>query len=275
MRLRHNKKRNTAFVYEALVRELTKAVIKNKSNQKNKVASILKEHFSKDSTLHKELELYKSLCETKGLQKDTAEKLIIESKIQYSKIDKKVLFKEQSHLIKKINKILSPDVFNNFVPSYKNLASIYSIFNDAVSVKEKILLENKIVENMVIDREGINNLKDPIDNLVYKTFVSKFNDKYSSLKEGQKVLLTKYVTSFVDDGLELKIHLNEVVGELKEKVSKIVSSEMSSSDQEISIKSQEVLNKLDSYLHREIDENMLEEILKIQNLTEEFEKDVS
>ena len=32
MRLKHNKKRNTAFVYEALVRELTESVVKNNKN---------------------------------------------------------------------------------------------------------------------------------------------------------------------------------------------------------------------------------------------------
>ena len=37
MRLKHNKKRNTAFVYEALVRELTESVVKNNKNKQNKV----------------------------------------------------------------------------------------------------------------------------------------------------------------------------------------------------------------------------------------------
>ena len=41
MRLKHNKKRNTAFVYEALVRELTKAVIKKDNNKKKKVVAII------------------------------------------------------------------------------------------------------------------------------------------------------------------------------------------------------------------------------------------
>ena len=46
MRLKHNKKRNTAFVYEALVRELTQSVVKNNKNKQNKIVSIIKEHFS-------------------------------------------------------------------------------------------------------------------------------------------------------------------------------------------------------------------------------------
>ena len=54
MRLKHNKKRNTAFVYEALVRELTKAVIKKDNNKKKKVVAIIKEFYSNDTELFKE-----------------------------------------------------------------------------------------------------------------------------------------------------------------------------------------------------------------------------
>ncbi len=38
MKLKHNKKRNTAFLYEALVKELTKAVV-NKEYRKKKMHS--------------------------------------------------------------------------------------------------------------------------------------------------------------------------------------------------------------------------------------------
>ena len=50
MRLKHNKRRNTAFVYEALVRELTESVVKNNKNKQNKIVSIIKENFDSGST---------------------------------------------------------------------------------------------------------------------------------------------------------------------------------------------------------------------------------
>ena len=64
-----------------------------------------------------------------------------ESKKQYIKLNKKEIFSEQTRMINKLNKIFSADIFSNFVPSYKNLASIYQIFNKNVSIKSKILLE--------------------------------------------------------------------------------------------------------------------------------------
>ena len=60
---------------------------------------------------------------------------------------------------------------------------------------------------MSLPESNKSNLK-PLDNLTYKTFVQKFNEKYgASLLEEQKNLLKKYITSFEDDGLELKIFL--------------------------------------------------------------------
>ena len=63
MKLKHNKKRNTAFLFEVLVRELTKSVIQKKSDYGVKISRIVKEHFGKGTLLNKELEIYKSLQE--------------------------------------------------------------------------------------------------------------------------------------------------------------------------------------------------------------------
>ena len=104
MRLKHNKKRNTAFVYEALIRELTKSVVKNNKYKQNKIVSIMKEHFAHGTELSKELDVYKSIYETTDLEKNIAEKIISEAKHRYSTLNKGTIFREQSALISKINK---------------------------------------------------------------------------------------------------------------------------------------------------------------------------
>ena len=273
MRLRHNKKRNTAFVYEALVRELTKSAIKNDKNKINKIKNVIKEHFKKGSALGKELGIYKSLYESSGLAKDFAEKMIVEAKLSYSVLNKKDVFREQSSLINVINKSIGSGVFANFVPNYKNLASLYSIFNDSVNVKDKILLETKVLESLT--REGKSSEeKDPIDNLVYKSFVKRFNERYkNSLNENQKDLLTRYVTSFVDGGLELKVLMNEEIGTLKQKLKKAENDPTISGDEQMKNKTKKVIEVLESYQHREVDLHMIEEVLKIQSLVEEIEAD--
>ena len=59
--MKHNKKRNTAFIYETLSRELTKAIVDKNDNKKKVVLAIIKEGFGNDTTLAKELTLYKTL----------------------------------------------------------------------------------------------------------------------------------------------------------------------------------------------------------------------
>jgi hypothetical protein len=170
MRLKHNKKRNTAFVYEALIRELTKSIIKHNKNRQNKIVSIIKEHFSKESILSEELELYKTIYETREIERRIAEKLVLEVKSTYSQLDKGKLFKKQSSLINSINKTLSNKLFTTFVPNYKSLATVYSLFNDNSSVKERVLLEEKAVEQMSSSLDEEQDTKEPIDNIGQKNF---------------------------------------------------------------------------------------------------------
>ena len=273
MRLKHNKKRNTAFVYEALIRELTKSIIKNDTNRKNKVSSVIKEHFTSSSEIKRELDLYRTLYEAEAEDEVVAEKIVVETKIRHSKLNKEKIFQEQTSLINKINKLLGVQVFDNFVPSYKNLASIYSIFNNSVSVKNKVILEEKVIGSM--KNKKVENSswgeKDPIDNLVYRSFVKKFNQKYNdNLNESQKNLLTKYVTSFVDDGLELKIFLNDEIGTLKEQLKKHSNRDNVKADEVLLKKTNEVLDLLESYKNKEADLETVEEILKIQQLNQDM-----
>ena len=275
MRLKHNKKRNTAFVYEALVRELTKSIVKNNKNKQMKIVSIMKEHFAKGTELNKELDLYKSVYETKDIERNIAEKIVVEAKQRYSDLDKKAVFQEQSALINKINKTLSKGIFSNFVPNYKNLATVYSIFQDALPVKDRVLLEQSIVEHMspsVVTQEE----KQPIDNIVYNTFVSKFNDEYSTvLSENQKGLLNKYISSFSDNGLEFKFYVNEELGSLKEKLQESKSLEVINEDEILKNKIDNVYSILESYKEKEIDPILIETMLKTQDLIDEINKDDS
>lgn len=272
MRLKHNKKRNTAFVFEALVRELTESVVKNNKNKQNKIVSIIKEHFSGDSVLKEELSLYKSIYETRELEKTTAEKIVVQVKEKHDSLDKKRLFQEQSALINRINKTLSAKVYSNFVPNYKTIASVYSIFQDALPVKDRVLLEENIVEQMSSSAEAPKDIQQPLDSLTYSTFVTKFNEEYSDLlSESQKALLGNYISSFADNGIELKVYLNEEIGRLKAGLVKAKSIKEISSDESLKEKLEEVYNVLDNTKNKEIDTETVEIVLNTQQLLEELE----
>jgi uncharacterized protein YicC (UPF0701 family) len=200
-----------------------------------------------------------------------AEKLLFEAKRSYSKIDKEKLFKEQSELIKKINKLLSKEAYSIFVPSYKNLASIQQIFNEKASLKSRMILEEKVVRGLASSNPRAENTLSSIDNIVYKTFVKNFNKEYSShLLEEQKRLLNKYISSFSDNGLEFKLHLNEEVGRLKEEVGQLLKKDDVVLQEDISNKIKEVLIILNEFKDQDITQEMVERILKIQSLVKEI-----
>ena len=271
MRLKHNKKRNTAFVYEALVRELTESVVKNNKNKQNKIVSIIKEHFTNESLLKEELELYKSIYETRHIEKNTAEKIVVQVKAKHDSLDKKKLFQEQSKLINKINRTLSNKVYNNFVPNYKTIASVYSIFQDALPVKDRVLLEENIVDQMSASVETKQESQQPIDSLVYKNFVINFNEEYSKvLTEDQKNLLNNYVSSFSDNGLDLKVYLNEEIGRLKKQISDFKNNKSFSSSEDVEERLDKVYNILENMKTKKIDTEMVELVLNTQQLVEEI-----
>ena len=150
---------------------------------------------------------------------------------------------------------------------------MYSIFQDALPVKDRVLLEQSIVEHMSSSIE-IREEKQPIDNIVYSTFVSKFNDEYSTvLSESQKTLLSKYISSFSDNGLEFKFYLNEELGFLKEKLQESKNLEVISEDESLKNKIDNVYSILDSYKEKDIDPALIETMLKTQDLIEEINKD--
>jgi hypothetical protein len=272
MKLKHNKKRNTAFVYEALVREVAKAVVKKDENRKSLIVKIIKEHFSPNNILAKELQLYKALEETKGLDVYTAERLIKEARIDHQKLNKDEIFARQTSLINIINKNLTSEVFSNFVPNYKNLATIAQVFGDDVATKERVLLERKLLGDMVM-KEGtaVKSKNMPhIDGLVYKTFVKKFNEKYDKeLLPEQKQLLNHFLTSFTDNGVEFKMFLSEEVGRLKNSIASALKEDNSDLDNDMRDKTKLVLERLEEFKKTKIDENMVKGVLKIQSLASE------
>jgi len=271
MKTKHNKKRNTAFLYETLVREIAKSVINKQPERNNFIVSLIKEYFIKNTELSKELELYKTLNETNELDSSTAEKLIQESKKAHHKIDKKKLFIEQSRLISKINRNLSKQTFTNFVPNYRSLATISQIFNDDVSVKNKVLLEKELIKKMISSKDSNPDIKVPNTNLIYKTFIKKFNETYGeSLLEEQKSLLQNYITSFDDNGIQLKLFLNEELGRLRKIVKESIKLEEIFSDSEMIKKTNKVLNIIEEFKSKPFDKEMLTQILKIQTLIREI-----
>jgi hypothetical protein len=268
--MKHNKKRNSAFVYEALIREATVAGLRGDKSKRDKVIQIIKKHFKTDGPLKRDLDCYRSLYKNQNLDTVISEKIMREVKIAQRLIDPRGLFKAQSELIGDVNKELSPSIFANFVPNYKSLATISQLFSGRLSPKSSIVLEQHVIQEMGKEPNTPAN-ESPVDDIVFKTFAGKFNDKYSAeLLEEQKQLLSHYVVSFVDNSLELKMYLNEEIARLKKEVVQAKNAPEFKEDKEMINKADKIIEKLESFASQNVNETVLLTVMKTQKLVKEI-----
>lgn len=262
MKLSHNKKRNTAFTYEVLIKELSKATMLSEDNRKDKILNILKGYFAKNAPLRRELEIYNSFKNLEECEEKTVEKVLFEARAQAKKLDKKEIFENQTKIINLINKELGQACWTNFVNDYKKFATINQVVFQDLPPKKQVFMEQKLVSALTSPKEE----KKPfpsVNKLAVKTFTERFNGAYSnSLNESQKTLLNEYITSYKDDGSSLKMYLYTEVERLKESLSKHVES---------SPNVEKILAKVSSYNNKKIDRKFVTEVIKIQALAEELD----
>ena len=269
--MKHNKKRNTAFLYECLIKELTRAVVTNNDKRKDDILKIIKENFKKGSVLKAELDVYKSVTECKKMSKEFAKRFLVETKKDFQSIDKKQVFNAQTKLIRQINESLSNEVFANFISNYKDLASIGQYFQDGgLKAKNRLIVESRVVTLLTTEKVAEPKMKH-VDNLTYKTFTSKFNETYGrTLRKEQKDLLMNYIVSFSDNGLGLKSFLNEEISRLKNSLVDYTKDEKNLKNEAVLAKTKQVLVKIEDYKNQPINEKMVKEVFYIQDLIEEI-----
>ena len=266
VKFKHNKKRNSAFLYEVLIKELTNSILNKEQEKTLEIKNILKEYFKKGTHLKNDLDSYRALYESSSVSHGIAEKLLNKSLESRVKINEKDLFIEQTRLIKTINSKLGGGIYNNFTPNYRNLATIFQFFNKTTSVKDKVLLENKILNTMCLKNGERGGLK-PVDSLSYSIFIKKFNSKYGdALLEGQKKLLNLFLGDEVGNFTDLKIFLNNEIPSLLERIEKIYLKE---EDEGTKKNYKLVKETLNGFVNKEISHNMLKKILNIQGLIHE------
>ena len=263
--MKHNKKRNTAFLYECLIKEMTKAVVRGELQKKQQIVETLKRYFSKGTPLYNDLQLYKQLMETKNLKESLGIRFMEEVKKDWETLDRKEIFNQQTQLIREFNQSI-PEAFGNFIPNYKSIATIGQYFNsNGLKAKTRLLIEERLKTLVISHSEAIKEQKlKTVDSLTYNTFVNKFNDTYKeSLLKEQRELLTNYITSFSDNGLGLKMFMNEEIGRLKEQCEALSEGKWSD---KISL----VKEKLEDFKKKPLTEEVVKDVFHIQQLLSEI-----
>ena len=273
MKTKHNKKRNTAFIFEALIREMSKAIIDKNNSTKDKIVTLLKEHFRQGMILERELQCYKALTERSGFDNYTAEKTIHRAKDAYNSLDKQKIFQEQSVVISKINKEISPSVFSNFVPNYRSFATIAQIFSSTTPVKQKVIMEQRVLEVLTSSGDASNDDLVSTDSLVVGNFIQKFNDQYDTLLSEQKSLLNKYIFSFNSDNADFKVSLFQELKRIRSAVLDSLKSDEVSSDETMVSNTKKIIEQIESIDVSNIGDKELKKVLKLQSLVNEYKSD--
>ena len=147
------------------------------------------------------------------------------------------------------------------------------MFNDnTIGVKDRVLLERKIIQEMVspsVDQKE----EEPVDEIVVKMFIKKFNNTFGNLMTEQKTLISKYMGSLEDDDTELKIFVNEELERLKTKIKENMDIEEFQADDSMKNKAVQVYKLLESFREkRKLSKEDLVVILKTQQLVEEIQQ---
>ena len=266
---RHNKKRNSAFLYEVLVREMTRSIIQKNTRRSTFIKNLIRERFHSSTCMGSELGCYTALIETSGLDTYTAEKMIHRTKLAYSAIDKNKLFQEQSSTIKDINTHLGSGVYHTFVPNYRSYATVAQIFGEKAGVKEKILLEKKILEQLTSNEKPSEKLQ-PVDSLVVTKFTEKFNQQYKDLLPEQAKLLQKYILSFNDEGADFRSYLVTELKRLHTVIKDSLTLTEVIEDQSMVDATNRVLETLEAINVSRVDTKEILRVLKAQQLVREY-----
>jgi hypothetical protein len=267
MNIKHSKIKNTGILFELLVRQITADTL---SGRESKAVNILKKYFVK-SELGKEYKLYETLSKHRNLTEGKAE-IVINSVVETSKgLNRGAIKRQKYNLIKEISTHYNiEDFFKTKLPNYKLHASLYTLlelYNTNINNPDQ-LIENKINILETLTSKSVDKQKVKEDILVefqsydkdlriltYKVLLEKFNEKYSSLNNDQKLILKEFVNS-VDSTPKLRDFYNTKIEELK---TKLTALSPKVADKVVQIKLDEVIKLLTplSKSHKVDDDNLI------------------
>jgi len=208
-KIKHSKFKNTGFIFELLVRQITAEII---SSNKSVAETILKENFNGKKELSKELKLYQYLINEKYNSESKADQFITTILEARKRLDEKKLMKEKYNLIKEIKEKYDIDEFvKSPVSNYKVLASIYKLF-EVITTGEQYEPTDIVSSRFTIAENIINTSIQNKDQKIKDAVL----EEYKNLTTEQKGLLREYINNINNTG-----KLNEYVSN---EVSKLIES---------------------------------------------------
>jgi hypothetical protein len=253
MKIKHSKFKNTGILFELLVRQIASDTVSNKDSS---AIGLVKKYFSK-SELAKEYKLYQALISPKSLSEAKAETFINSTLEASLRLNKTALRKEKYNLIKEIREAYDiEEFFKAKISHYKEYAAAFNLIeahNSLEFTDPQHIIDNKItllehITRKEVDKDGVkdrvmeefNKMDTGSRILAYRMLLEKFNSKYSTLSDRQKLILKEFINN-ITNTTKLRDFVNKNFNIINEEISKIIPSV---SDKTTQIKLAEVITLL-------------------------------
>lgn len=254
---KHSKFKNTGLLFEIIIQSVTSELVNGQDNPQS--TKLIREYFSNQSELSKELYLYNQLLNESFSKEEDANNLIDLVLNERKKLNNTLIRENRYKLVKEINDLYSEDFYESRVKNYKVYAAIYKLFEHALgkTVSPADILRSKqtIIEHITskkdIDSDTQNDilkeyiqLDETMKTLVYKMLIEKFNKTYEVLTHSQKALLKEYINS-VTNKPKLKEYVDTEIIKVKKILNKYIPNV---EDDIIKIKLNEANNRIDEFM---------------------------
>ena len=279
--MKHSKYKNTGVLFELLTRQVTSDVLNN--IDESPALNIIKENFSKNSALKKELGLYNALLNENFKKENKASYLVDVCLLERKKISANSLRNQKYNLIKEIKHHYSlHDFFKTKINDYKNLAAVYNLFeysNSKNAAPEK-LVRNRftIIEHITKSSKTHDHSSNRITEytkqekdlrlLSYRILIDKFNEKYdTTLSAKQKRLLKEYINNITNIS-GVKTYVNSEIPKIKKT---LTAGSKHIKDTITKIKLNEVINQVDRISKsKKLKDNHVLSMMRIYELIKEI-----
>lgn len=245
----HSKIKNTVILFELLTRQVAADTMKGVD--KSPALDIIKNFYKSNTTLSKELALYKTLVEESYTSQTKADYLVKTVMQLRKKLNIEELKLQKYNLIKEIKKHYDlTSFFNTKINDYKLYASIYRIFEGITTVRAAEIVDSRFTIIEHLTRKNKQNLREEttqviedykkqdieIRMLAYKLMIDKFNSKYENLSTKQKNILKEYINNvsntvslrefLIKESLDLRLELQKESKHVTDRVVKIKLAEV-------------------------------------------------
>jgi len=253
MKIKHSKFKNTGILFELLVRQIASDTVSNKDSA---AIGLVKKYFSK-SELAKEYKLYQALIQPKSLSEAKAETFINATLEASLRLNKTSLRKEKYNLIKEVREHYDlEEFFKAKINNYKQHAAVYNLIeahNSLEFTEPQQIIDNKItllehITRKEVNKEGVKdrvmeefaNMDKGSRILAYRMLLEKFNSKYATLSDRQKLTLKEFINN-ITNTTKLRDFVNKNFAIITEEINQLIPTV---SDKTTQIKLTEVVTLL-------------------------------